>query len=354
MNKWILNEMRFKVGIIGHFGFGLDLANGQTIKTKIVSDVISKAVCGSVSYVDAHGGAKAILPVALGCVRLLRQCDNVIVLLTENGLRVALPLLSYFNRCFHKKLHYSVIGGWLPRFLQNNKKMIKHLLRFNYIYVETATMKKALESLGIRNCVVIPNCKELTIVEERDIHIERGRPYHLCTFSRVMREKGIEDVIDAIKDINETQGAEIFRLHIFGQVDETQKGWFDDLSSRFPEYVDYEGVIPFSQSVQVLKDYFALVFPTRFFTEGVPGTIVDAYASGLPVISSRWESFSDVVEEGITGYGYEFGRADDLKRVLLKIAAAPDMVFDLKVNCIKKAKDYSLERLETDLLKYIS
>lgn len=346
--------MKYKVGIIGHFGFGLDLANGQTIKTKIVSDVINKAVQGSVCYVDAHGGLKAVFPVAWGCLKLLKQCDNVFIFLTENGLKVALPLLANLNRLFHKKLHYSVIGGWLPSFLQKNTWLIKHLVRFDYVYAETDTMKQALERLGVYNCVVIPNCKELKIVGVNETPTRYERPFQLCTFSRVMKEKGIEDIINVVKNINEAQGSVVYHLHIFGQVDEGQKEWFKHLSDQFPEYIEYGGVIPFSESVNVLKEYFALVFPTRFLTEGVPGTIVDAYASGIPVVSSRWESFNDVVDEGVTGYGYEFGNIDDLERVLTDIANEPERVTDLKANCIKKAKDYSLERLESDLLKYIS
>ena len=176
--------MKYKVGIIGHFGFGLDLANGQTIKTKIVSDVIKKAVDGSICYVDAHGGIKAVLPVLFGCIKLLRQCDNVFIFLTEKGLKVALPTLAIFNRFFHKKLHYNVIGGWLPSFLQENKWLIKYLVRFDHVYAETATMKQSLERLGVCNCVVIPNCKELKIVGENETPAHYVRPYHLCTFSR--------------------------------------------------------------------------------------------------------------------------------------------------------------------------
>jgi len=346
--------MNYKVGIVGHFGFGLDLANGQTIKTKIVSDVIKNAVQGSVCYIDAHGGIKAVIPVAFGCLRLLRQCDNIFIFLTENGLKVALPILSIFNRFFHKKLHYNVIGGWLPSFLKKNKWLIKHLKNFDYVYVETATMKIALEDLGVRNCVVIPNCKELNIVDEKDLKMNAERPFYLCTFSRVMKEKGIEDILAAVKKINDSKRDVVYKLHIYGQIDESQKEWFDNLSSHFPDYVEYGGVIPFAQSVEVLKNYFALVFPTRFFTEGVPGTIVDAYASGIPVISAKWESFSDVVDEGVTGYGYEFGNVVELERVLIEIANNPEKVISLKANCIKKAKDYSLDRLESDLLKYIS
>jgi hypothetical protein len=57
----------------------------------------------------------------------------------------------------------------------------------------------------------------------------------------------------------------------------------------------------------VLKDYFALLFPTHFYTEGIPGTVIDAYAAGIPVISAKWESYSDVIDEGVTGIGYKDG-----------------------------------------------
>lgn len=68
--------------------------------------------------------------------------------------------------------------------------------------------------------------------------------------------------------------------------------------------------------METLKNYFALVFPTLFYTEGIPGTIIDAYAAGLPVISSKWESYDDVIEDNITGVGYEFGSDDALVEIL--------------------------------------
>ena len=71
-------------------------------------------------------------------------------------------------------------------------------------------------------------------------------------------------------------------------------------------------------------------------------------------VVSRTATNTLIVDEGVTGYGYEFGNIDDLERVLNDIANEPERVTDLKANCIKKAKDYSLERLESDLLKYIS
>ena len=93
-------------------------------------------------------------------------------------------------------------------------------------------------------------------------------------------------------------------------------------------------------SVDTLKYYFALLFPTRYYTEGVPGTIIDAYAAGLPVIASKWESFNDVIDQDVTGYGYRFADVEELTDLLTRIAKDPEMVTSLKKNCIDKAKYY--------------
>ena len=90
----------------------------------------------------------------------------------------------------------------------------------------------------------------------------------------------------------------------------------------------------------MLKNYFALLFPTHFFTEGIPGTIIDAYAAGIPVLSTRWESFADLIDDGKTGLGYDFNNDKDLEDLLITVAHSPEQILDMKQNCIKKAKEY--------------
>ena len=114
-----------KVAVIGHFGIGMDLANGQTIKTKIVTEAVERRIKEKAFIIDAHGGIKAVIPVILGCVKALKNCDNVILMLTENGLKVSVPVLDLFNRIFKKRIHYVVIGGWLPKFLQQQPHLEK-------------------------------------------------------------------------------------------------------------------------------------------------------------------------------------------------------------------------------------
>ena len=89
-----------------------------------------------------------------------------------------------------------------------------------------------------------------------------------------------------------------------------------------------------------LKNYYALLFPTKFITEGVPGTIIDAYSAGVPVIASRWHSFTDVIDDGITGIGYEIYNNELLIKMIKEAIQSPKKMMEMKKNCLKKAKQY--------------
>ena len=333
-----------KACVIGHFGFGKNLLNGQTIKTKSVTTELEKQLgTDQVIKIDTHGGAKALPKITIQLVSAFKNYENIIIFPAHNGIRVFAPLCSSLNKVFHRKLHYVVIGGWLPTLLQKHKQLAETLKSFNGIYVETNTMKKALVEQGFSNLFVMPNFKKLNILKESQLIYQHSEPYKLCTFSRVMKEKGIEDAVSAVKIVNTYFGRTVYTLDIYGQVDSEQTEWFERLKTSLPEYVSYCGIVPFSQSVDVLKSYFALLFPTGFFTEGIPGTIIDAYAAGIPVISTKWESFSDIVDDGVTGIGYSFGNNNELCAVLENIATKPQIIYDMKKSCISKAKAFTPE-----------
>lgn len=344
--------MRKRVCIIGHFGFGKELLNGQTVKSKILARELTRVLGQEqVMLTDTHGGVKALLKLPFQTFSALRSCDNVVILPAHRGLRIITPLLRFWNLFFHRRLHYAVIGGWLASYLENKKSLARQLKKFTGIYAETNTMQKALEAAGFQNVWVMPNCKELMPLTADTLPDVSREPYRLCTFSRVMREKGIGDACEAVKAVNEKLGRSVYSLDIYGPVDANQREWFEDLQKTFPDYIRYGDCVPFDKSVEVLQNYFALLFPTRYFTEGIPGTIIDAYAAGVPVISARWESFSDLVDEGSTGYGYEFGSVQALTEQLELAAKTPERILKLKETCLERSREYLPENAIAVLLQ---
>lgn len=327
--------------VIGHFGFGLDLLNGQTVKTKILSEELEKRFPDGILKIDTHGGIKSLIKAPFHVLKALKRCKNVIILPAHNGLRVYAPLLALMRPLYKgRKLHYAVIGGWLASFLENKKGLEKNLKKFDGVYVETSTMKNALEAKGFENVLVMPNCKELKILSPEELSKDYSEPYKLCTFSRVMKEKGIEDAVNAVKAVNEKAGRVVYSLDIYGQIDGGQTEWFESLKASFPEYIRYGGLVPFDKSVEVLKDYYALLFPTYYEGEGFAGTVIDAYAAALPVISSDWKYNSEIVHDGETGLIFKVHDVDMLTEQLGCLLEDPGLVQQMRVNCLNEAKNY--------------
>ena len=109
-----------KIGIIGHFGCGKELANGQTIKTKIIAKALEELYPNQVKCLDTHGGIIKLPKILLGCVKLLATCDNIIILVAIRGVKVIPAWLVFLNFIFYKRIHFSIVGGWLPEFLSTH------------------------------------------------------------------------------------------------------------------------------------------------------------------------------------------------------------------------------------------
>ena len=216
--------MSVKVSVLGHFGARENLLNGQTVKTKVITEELQKRLgWEQVLKIDTHGGWKTLIKAPFQTIYALKNSRNILIFPAQNGLRIYAPLLSFFRHFFKgRKLHYVVIGGWLSQFLTKRKGLVKTLKKFDGIYVETSTMKSALEAQGFENVFVMSNCKKLTVLSENEFVYPQGVPYKLCTFSRVMREKGIEDAVKTVTAVNQSFGRTVFSLDIYGQVMKTK------------------------------------------------------------------------------------------------------------------------------------
>lgn len=339
-----------RVCVCGHFGFGENLLNGQTVKTKSVAGAIKKAIgSDQVFRLDTAGGLrnKFLLPHRL--ISALRHCKNMIILPAQNGLRTIVPLLVLFNRAFHRSLHYVVIGGWLPSFLTGKKWLTRMLQGFDGIYVETQFMKESLEALGFQNIYLLPNCKELKLLREEELVYTVEEPHRLCTFTRVMKEKGIGDAIAAVRMVNEELGRAAFTLDIYGQIEAGQKKWFHRRQKKFPEYIIYGGVVPYHKSVEVIKDYFAMLFPTYYEGEGFAGTIIDAHSAGVPIIASDWKYNREIVQDGVDGAIIPPRDFYALHDKLIELLNDPAAWNAMKPACLKRAADYMPSKVITVL-----
>lgn len=328
-----------KIGIVGHFGGDREFYDGQTVKTKNLYRALQDHYgADNLKRLDTFGFRKKLIPFFFDTVKMIFSCKNVVMLPDENGVRVFIPLYSLLNIFLRRKLHYCVVGGWLPVFLKKHKLVRWFARRLTGVYVETSSMKDALEAQGFKNVVLLPNFKYLDILSEDELQYTTEEPLKLCIFSRIMEEKGVEDAIGAVKKINEERERTVYALDLYGQIDPGYTERFSEIQKDFPPCIRYMGTVAPEESVGVLRSYYALLFPTKFYTEGIPGTLIDAYAAGIPVITALWANSKDIFTEGVTGWGYPFGDTEAFTDLLRKAAEDPALLLSKKTACLAMAK----------------
>lgn len=352
-----MSKRKYIVGICGHFGKGKIYTDGQTIKTKMITSELENEF-GEKNIYKVDTNSWGINPISFfcECIKLLRYCDHVIILPAQRGIKVFAPLFVIFNNIFKVKLYYIVIGGWLPELIKKYKILKIFLKHFDKIYVETTQVILQLNNMGINNTVQLKNFKDISIINEEQLLYYKNEPFKICTLSRVMEQKGIEDVIQVVKSINDKMGKDVYLLDIYGPIDEKYKEKFNEIIKNFPSSIKYKGIVDYKETSEVLKNYYILIFPTKFITEGIPGTIIDAYAAGVPVLASRWNSYNDIIEEGKTGFSYKFNNLEDMEKKLIFLMNNTDIVNNIKKHCLKKAIENNsktvIKKLIDDIKEY--
>lgn len=123
---------------------------------------------------------------------------------------------------------------------------------------------------------------------------------------RMMREKGIEELLEAAKILH---GPEVV-FELLGYCDEDYQGRLDECEQE--GYIRQLGFHP--DVHEYLKRCSALVLPT--YHEGMSNVLMEASATGRPVIATKISGCKEIFEEGVTGFGCEPGSSQDLIRVL--------------------------------------
>ena len=333
-----------KVAIIGRIAKNIKLYDGQTVKTRGIYTVVKEIVPkDNVYIIDTYQYVKHFFSVLFMTIYYTWKSDCILISVSLNGRRVFFPLLYYLNKIFKKKVFHFLIGGRLAYNIQTYPRMKKYICSFECNYVENKCIVSDLHKMGVENVEYMPNFKNIVILNEDELIHTEGEPYRFCTFSRVEEKKGIEEAITAISAINRKLGKKAVILDVYGAISPSYESRFQDILRENKEFVFYKGCIDPEQSVSTVKKYFMLLFPTKYYNEGVPGTIIDAFCAGVPVIASRWHYCDEMITDGIEGIVYEFNDNVGLEKSIEYAISNKDKVEKMKINCIKKANCYSIE-----------
>ena len=336
-----------KIAIIGHFGGNKQFFDGQTVKTIALYEELKRTFNYSPYKVDTYYKKCNPLKLLWQTLACLFTCDDIFVLLSSGGMKIYFPLLFLASKIKKIRIYHDVIGGNLDQIIQKHPKFCKYLNSFTVNWVETNSLKVKLEKLGVYNAEMLPNFKNLNAIPMSSISPYNSQDgcYSFCTFSRVLAEKGITDAINSILAVNLKYQKNIAKLHIYGPIDESYREEFEKLVACHKQCISYKGIVNSNDSVEVLKNYFAMLFPTKWNGEGFPGTVLDCYASGLPVIASDWNSNSEIINHMKTGLIYPSKDFANLTDAIEWSIVHHQKIDSMRVSCRSEYEKYTPEQI---------
>lgn len=341
-----MNQTECKIGLIGHLIYNQQDAavNGQAAKTRNYRAILEERYGKeNIIALDTNYFRKHLIANYKSVFSICAQCRTILILPTRNGLKLLLPVLKLLKSRYHFQILYPVVGGWLPEYIREHSRVRRLLHCVDYIFPETDEMTEALKGMGFAGVQTVYNFSNRKIIADLPEIAWSQPPFRFCTFSRVTKQKGIGEAIQAISHINKL--GKRCELDIFGPVDPDYREEFEAILALGGSAVAYRGVLGGDEVVPTLSQYYAMLFPTYYGGEGMPGAMLEAFAAGLPVIASNWRYNSEVIRRGETGLIYELGDIRNLEAAILTLVDNTDTAAAMKRKCFTESRKYLPQRV---------
>lgn len=344
--------MKTNVCLIGHFGGEETFLDGQTIKTRALAQGIMGYGSQKIQLqrVDTYYLRNQKGKFLRQFVQGIFSCRKIVICVSKGGRKVFFPMLYWLSQLTGQQIYHCAIGGRLADEVRDNSKWKKYVSAFRYNWVESIQIAEKLQELGISNARYLPNFKELPRLDPEELGKRHNHPIRFCIFSRICREKGVTDAIQAVRTLNQNRGCVVATLDLYGQISPDYQQELSALLDRSGEDVCYRGEADPGDSVTILRQYDALLFPTHYYREGIPGAIIDALCAAVPVIARRWRYCDEMLQDGVTGYCYSFDQPERLLTCLEWAVDHPEAMDDMKISCLERAEPYRAENVLPTLI----
>ena len=161
---------------------------------------------------------------------------------------------------------------------------------------------------------------------------------------RLDKAKGIDLLCQAFSQVAGKKQDFLLRITGWGPLEESLRKKYQGQSN-----IVFTGPVFGRQKTELFWDSDVLVAPS-VSPEPFGIVITEAYAHGLPVITSKAGAFPEIVRQGETGLLANTGSVDDLFSILAKVSEEPHLMNAMSTACIEEARKYTMEKFISNYL----
>ncbi len=334
---------------VGWVNHGRAPVDGETAKNQYIIAELKK-YC-KVTVLDFYEKRKHPWVYLQALWAVITQPQATIVLSTSAS--NIYGMLKWFKKLnLRRNVVHWVIGGTLGDKVKNGIFNANIIGYAKHTLVESPLMLRQLEDCGVAGVIQVPNFKLINYLPKVSVPQDVIRFVFL---SRIMAEKGCNEIIAAAKLLNEWGMEDRYVVDFYGKVADDYKTTFEEGLSKL-QNVKYQGFLDMRQKegYDKLATYDMLLFPTYWKGEGFAGIFIDAFVAGLPMIITDWAHNSQFVKEGETGLFIPVHDAKALAQKMKECIEGQYNISIMKELCQIEAKRYDVRNIITEeLLKKI-
>lgn len=319
---------------------GLPIADGGRIRTALYYKKLQEEGF-DVSFVELQGWKKRIFSLVFQIKKAIKDNDVVLLMSGPRSSRYLVKLCAIFNKKKHARIVFSMLGigpiqqkikklepNQVNEFIKNNKSfgikdsnMGKYLSKLNLILAQNEIIASWYKKFyNIENVEILDNFRE---IPSREKYKDKSDVYNetyvkLVYFSRLTEKKGILDLLNVVKSINQAKSKRRLKLDVWGemQLTENEQEKFEEM---LDEDIIYKGVLQNDIAITTLSGYDFMVFPTRYHGEGTSGSMIESLLAGTPVLCSSYSQAPLLITEGVDGMIFSINDLDSMRYKLNEI-----------------------------------
>ena len=222
----------------------------------------------------------------------------------------------FFNKCTKNSFSKSLLNT-LEMYLHHR---IMHIYKKIDVFISPSIflMNKIREMNFTGKVIYLPNFVNLELFSPCYDSEDNSIVYT----GRLSPEKGIMTLMRAVKGLN-------VKLKIIGE-----GPLREELEGKKLDNVYFFGYMDQKELKEELKKSILLVIPSKWY-ENNPRVVMEAFATGKPVIGARIGGIPELVKDGVTGYTFKPGNAWDLRSKILMLTRDPDKIVQMGKNARK-------------------
>ncbi|MBM3990196.1 MAG: glycosyltransferase family 4 protein [Planctomycetes bacterium] len=273
------------------------------------------------------------LAIAWRILRRARSGDAVMFNASSEGFLLGGPLVWLATRLAGKPLVARAFGGGLDECLVRRSALARFLarwtiLRSDLLLLQTRSLCERFAARGeVRH---LPTSRRLPTRSPRRSPVCR----RFVLVAQLRPEKGYREAIEALRSMPID-----CTLTIAGAAMPDT----DVELLRSSERVTWLGEVAPEHVAALLDEHDALLLPTYHEGEGLPGSIVEAFQHGLPVIATRWRALPELVNPAVNGLLVEPRDAMELGAAMLRLASDDSLFRQLREGALATGREHSAD-----------